>query len=61
MSLQQHYVETFDLDKRSGLYLTFYGQGDKRERGHGAACGSNASTGQPGSRCKPASCPTSCR
>jgi nitrate reductase molybdenum cofactor assembly chaperone NarJ/NarW len=33
LSLQQHYVETFDLDKRSGLYLTFYGQGDKRERG----------------------------
>jgi nitrate reductase molybdenum cofactor assembly chaperone NarJ/NarW len=33
MSLQQHYVEIFDLDKRSGLYLTFYGQGDKRERG----------------------------
>jgi nitrate reductase molybdenum cofactor assembly chaperone NarJ/NarW len=33
LSLQQHYVETFDLDKRSALYLTFYGQGDKRERG----------------------------
>jgi nitrate reductase delta subunit len=29
----QHYVQTIDLDKRSGLYLTFYGQGDKRERG----------------------------
>ncbi len=29
----QHYVETIDLDKRSGLYLTFYGEGDKRERG----------------------------
>jgi nitrate reductase molybdenum cofactor assembly chaperone NarJ/NarW len=33
LALAQHYVETFDLDKRSGLYLTFYGQGDKRERG----------------------------
>lgn len=31
--LQQHYVETFDLHKRCGLYLTFYGEGDRRERG----------------------------
>jgi nitrate reductase delta subunit len=31
--LQQHYVQTFDLAKRSGLYLTYYGEGDKRERG----------------------------
>jgi nitrate reductase molybdenum cofactor assembly chaperone NarJ/NarW len=31
--LQQHYVQTFDLEKRCGLYLTFYGEGDKRERG----------------------------
>ncbi len=29
----QHYVQTLDLNKRSGLYLTFYGEGDKRERG----------------------------
>ena len=29
----QHYVETIDLHKRSGLYLTFYAEGDKRERG----------------------------
>lgn len=33
LSLQQHYVETFDLHKRCGLYLTFYGEGDRRERG----------------------------
>jgi nitrate reductase molybdenum cofactor assembly chaperone NarJ/NarW len=33
LSLQQHYVETFDLHKRSGLYVTFYGEGDKRDRG----------------------------
>ncbi len=33
LSLQQHYVETFDLHKRCGLYLTFYGEGDKRARG----------------------------
>jgi nitrate reductase molybdenum cofactor assembly chaperone NarJ/NarW len=33
ISLQQHYVETFDLHKRSGLYLTFYGEGDRRARG----------------------------
>lgn len=33
IALAQHYVETFDLDKRSGLYLTFYDQGDKRDRG----------------------------
>lgn len=24
---------TFDLEKRCGLYLTFYGEGDRRERG----------------------------
>ena len=29
----EHYVEAIDLDKRSGLYLTFYSAGDKRERG----------------------------
>jgi nitrate reductase delta subunit len=33
LALEQHYVETFDLHKRSGLYVTFYGEGDKRERG----------------------------
>lgn len=33
LALQQHYVETFDLDKRCSLYLTFYGEGDKRSRG----------------------------
>lgn len=33
LSLEQHYVETFDLHKRCGLYLTFYGEGDKRDRG----------------------------
>ena len=31
--LQQHYVETFDLDKRCGLYLSYYGEGDTRQRG----------------------------
>lgn len=33
LELAQHYVETFDLNKRCGLYLTFYSEGDKRERG----------------------------
>jgi nitrate reductase molybdenum cofactor assembly chaperone NarJ/NarW len=33
LELAQHYVETFDLHKRSALYLTFYSLGDKRERG----------------------------
>jgi nitrate reductase delta subunit len=33
LSLQQHYVEMFDLHKRCGLYVTFYGDGDRRERG----------------------------
>lgn len=33
LSLQEHYVEIFDLHKRCGLYLTFYGEGDKRARG----------------------------
>jgi nitrate reductase delta subunit len=33
MALQQHYVETFDLHKRCGLYLSYYGEGDRRARG----------------------------
>jgi len=33
LEIEQHYVATFDLHKRSGLYLTFYGEGDRRERG----------------------------
>jgi nitrate reductase delta subunit len=33
MGLCQHYVETFDLDRRCGLYLTFYTDGDRRQRG----------------------------
>jgi len=33
IELQQHYVETFDLHKRCGLYVTFYGDGDRRQRG----------------------------
>lgn len=33
LEAEQHYVALLDLQKRSGLYLTFYGQGDKRERG----------------------------
>lgn len=33
LSLQQHYVDVFDLHKRCGLYLTFYGDGDRRQRG----------------------------
>ena len=33
IELAQRYVETFDLYKRSSLYLTYYALGDKRERG----------------------------
>lgn len=33
LTVEQHYVETFDLDKRCGLYMTFYAEGDKRTRG----------------------------
>ncbi|MBS1880711.1 MAG: nitrate reductase molybdenum cofactor assembly chaperone [Actinobacteria bacterium] len=33
LTVAQHYVEVVDLNKRSGLYLTFYSAGDKRERG----------------------------
>lgn len=33
LALQQHYVETFDLQKRSSLYLTFFTHGDTRKRG----------------------------
>jgi nitrate reductase delta subunit len=32
-ALAQAYVETFDLQKRSGLYLSFYLYGDTRQRG----------------------------
>lgn len=33
MERAQRYVETFDLQKRCSLYLSFYLQGDKRQRG----------------------------
>ena len=33
LELAQQYVETFDLHKRTGLYVTFYSHGDRRERG----------------------------
>lgn len=33
LTLQQEYVETFDLQKRSSLYLTFFTHGDTRKRG----------------------------
>jgi nitrate reductase delta subunit len=33
VEVAQHYVEKIDLHKRSGLYLTFYSDGDKRQRG----------------------------
>jgi nitrate reductase molybdenum cofactor assembly chaperone NarJ/NarW len=33
LDVAQHYVETFDLHKRCGLYLTFYSLGDRRDRG----------------------------
>ncbi len=33
IELAQHYVEMFDLHKRSALYLTFYSLGDRRDRG----------------------------
>ena len=33
LEVQQHYVRTFDLRRRSGLYLTYYLHGDTRKRG----------------------------
>lgn len=33
LELAQHYVQTFDLGKRSALYVTFYSAGDRRDRG----------------------------
>jgi nitrate reductase delta subunit len=33
LQLQQQYVETFDLQKRASLYLTFFSHGDTRKRG----------------------------
>ncbi|MCP2258228.1 respiratory nitrate reductase chaperone NarJ [Streptoalloteichus tenebrarius] len=33
MDLARHYVETFDLRRRSSLYLTYYLHGDTRRRG----------------------------
>ncbi|MHB1572036.1 MAG: nitrate reductase molybdenum cofactor assembly chaperone [Solirubrobacteraceae bacterium] len=35
LALQQHYVQTLDLHKRCGLYLSYYEQGDRRARGAG--------------------------
>ncbi|AOT61906.1 nitrate reductase molybdenum cofactor assembly chaperone [Streptomyces rubrolavendulae] len=32
-ALERHYVETFDLRRRSSLYLTYYLHGDTRRRG----------------------------
>ncbi len=31
--LQQRYVETFDFNKRTSLYLSFHNYGDRRQRG----------------------------
>lgn len=33
LDVERHYVDVFDTAKRSGLYLTYYGEGDRRERG----------------------------
>jgi nitrate reductase delta subunit len=33
IDLQEHYVATFDLGRRTSLYLTFYSDGDTRRRG----------------------------
>jgi nitrate reductase delta subunit len=33
VDVQRHYVQTFDLRRRSGLYLTYYLHGDTRKRG----------------------------
>ncbi|BFU45062.1 nitrate reductase molybdenum cofactor assembly chaperone [Krasilnikovia sp. MM14-A1004] len=33
IAVQRHFVETFDLRRRSGLYLTYYLHGDTRRRG----------------------------
>ena len=33
LAIAQEYVKTFDLAKRSTLYLTFYALGDRRDRG----------------------------
>ncbi|MER7128626.1 nitrate reductase molybdenum cofactor assembly chaperone [Streptosporangium saharense] len=33
IDVQRHYVRTFDLRRRSGLYLTYYLHGDTRRRG----------------------------
>jgi nitrate reductase molybdenum cofactor assembly chaperone NarJ/NarW len=33
LELARNYVQTFDLGKRSALYLTFYSLGDRRDRG----------------------------
>lgn len=32
-AIQRHYVATFDLQRKSGLYLTYYLHGDTRKRG----------------------------
>ena len=53
-------METFDLHKRSGLYLTFYGEGDKRERGM-ALLRLKRLYRAAGLPLRAASCPTTCR
>lgn len=32
-ALCRHYVETFDMSRRCGLYLTYYSDGERRDRG----------------------------
>jgi nitrate reductase delta subunit len=33
LAIERAYVESFDFSKRSGLYLSFYAYGDRRQRG----------------------------
>ena len=50
LALAQHYVETFDLHKRSGLYLTFYGRGRQARARAAHCCASSGCTGPPACR-----------
>ena len=59
LAVAQHYVETFDLHKRCGLYLTFYGEGERRERGM-ALLRLRKPTVPPGCPSRTGSCLTSC-
>ena len=60
LALQQHYVETFDLHKRSASTSPSTARVTGASAGP-RCCGSSASTAPPACRWRAQSCPTTCR